>query len=275
MTARGDDGGDDHGCEREAGKRRRHEVGQTARIDRPQRTPENRPWQKAAIRDVGKSHRRVDGEAHSGDIAATDDEEPGRGVQHAPGGLNLLVLLALSRPGRTLAAYLRAIQKRQESPTIAPRAPASMTSSSSSPPSAAIVDAAFSVVSPGKIGITASRPTRRKTMRYAAAADWSASHASTSPRSRSWPTTMTRSRRPNPPRRSAPAWRRQYDLCSPFADGVKLVIACGSSRAPRLRSSHRPSRYSPGGGAASSKSCESKPVRHPVIAATGRLPGSR
>ena len=40
---RGDEGGDDNGCEREAVERRRDQVGQTARIDRPQRTPENRP----------------------------------------------------------------------------------------------------------------------------------------------------------------------------------------------------------------------------------------
>ncbi len=36
---RGDEGGDDNGCEREAVERRRDQVGQTARIDRSQRHP--------------------------------------------------------------------------------------------------------------------------------------------------------------------------------------------------------------------------------------------
>ena len=59
--------------------------------------------------------------------------------------------------------YLRASQNSAESPTIAPRAPITMIGQSSSLPWAATVEAAFRVVSPGKIGITASRAIRTNT----------------------------------------------------------------------------------------------------------------
>ena len=49
---------------------------------------------------------------------------------------------------------------------MAPSAPITMMGPRSSLPWAAMVDAAFSVVSPGKIGITPSRATRRNTHRY-------------------------------------------------------------------------------------------------------------
>ena len=50
---------------------------------------------------------------------------------------------------------------------MAPRAPTSITSPSSSSPWAASVDAAFSVVSPGNTGTIASANTSKKTERYA------------------------------------------------------------------------------------------------------------
>ena len=71
---------------------------------------------------------------------------------------------ALSRAPCNLPAFLRAIQNSDESPTIAPSAPANMTLSRSRLPSAASVEAAFSVVSAGKIGTTASNQTSRKQM---------------------------------------------------------------------------------------------------------------
>jgi hypothetical protein len=62
-----------------------------------------------------------------------------------------------------LEELLRAIQYSDESPTSAPSAPRTITSQSSRSPLAAKVDAAFSVVSPGKIGITASAATKKNT----------------------------------------------------------------------------------------------------------------
>jgi hypothetical protein len=62
----------------------------------------------------------------------------------------------LSRWVFILAALLRAIQNREESPRIAPSAPATMTSWRLRSPLAASVEAALSVVSPGKMGMTAS-----------------------------------------------------------------------------------------------------------------------
>ena len=60
--------------------------------------------------------------------------------------------IPLSSWAWNLAPDFRAIQKSIESPTIAPSAPATMTRTSSSSPLAAIVEAALSVVSPGKSG---------------------------------------------------------------------------------------------------------------------------
>ena len=62
--------------------------------------------------------------------------------------------------------YLRAIQNSDESPTMAPSAPMTMIGTRSSKPFAAAVDAALSVVSPGKIGITASSAISRNTRKY-------------------------------------------------------------------------------------------------------------
>ena len=52
---------------------------------------------------------------------------------------------------------------------MAPSAPITITGTNSSEPSAAAVDAALRVVSPGKIGMTASRAIMRNTIRYVAA----------------------------------------------------------------------------------------------------------
>ena len=63
----------------------------------------------------------------------------------------------------TLAALLRAIQNSDESPTIAPNAPADDDGLELElSPCAASVEAALSVVSPGKIGMTASNQTSTK-----------------------------------------------------------------------------------------------------------------
>ena len=86
-------------------------------------------------------------------------------MERVPGDTDLGVLERPVELALTLCVFLRAIQKSEESPTIAPSAPASMTSPSWSSPCAAIVEAALRVVSPGKIGMTASNHTKRKVSR--------------------------------------------------------------------------------------------------------------
>ena len=78
------------------------------------------------------------------------------------------MLFALARVswGSMWWEYFRAIQNSVESPTIAPMAPITMIGTSSRWPFAAAVEAALSVVSPGKIGITASSAIIRNTRKY-------------------------------------------------------------------------------------------------------------
>ena len=126
-----DEPGDDERRERIAGERRRHPVGQRARVHRPEDSAGDRPGEEAAVGDVGEPHGCVDGEAHPRDVPSGDDQEAGRAVEAVPGRRVPSGSPAPCRAGvALLVALLRAIQNSDVSPTIAPSAPASMTSPS-------------------------------------------------------------------------------------------------------------------------------------------------
>ena len=113
----------------------------------------------------------------------------------------LSLCLACSSWSVTRFENRRAIQYSAESPSTAPTDPASITSQMLSAPCAASVEAAFSVVSPGNTGQTASRNTRPAAPRYDEPA-WAAisPRPSPAPECRTIATTTTTATAPSPTR---------------------------------------------------------------------------